>query len=92
MYCYYKNQEACRDAKNHEPTEKQDIYKAKLFLSAFLITSSKYTSPKWPWSTWKASFMYLRLGNSLLSTPWPFWTHIFILISQSDDEKHCFLK
>ena len=31
MYCYYKNQEACRDAKNHEPTEKQNVYKAKLY-------------------------------------------------------------
>ena len=31
MYCYYKNQEACRDAKYHEPSEKQSIYKVKLF-------------------------------------------------------------
>ena len=31
MYCYYKNQEVCRDAKNYEPTEKQNVYKAKLY-------------------------------------------------------------
>ena len=37
MYCYYKNQEACRNAKNHEPSEKQDIYKAKLFQEAIFF-------------------------------------------------------
>ena len=49
------------------------ITKAKLFQEAMffvivLLTSSKYTGPKWPLSTWKASFMHLRQGISLLST------------------------
>ena len=59
------------------------ITKAKLFQEAMffviiLLTSSKYTGPTWPWSTWKASFMHLRQGISLLSTSWPFRTSIFI--------------
>ena len=59
------------------------ITKAKLLQEAMnfvivLLTSSKYPGPKWPLSTWKASFIHLRQVISLLSTPWPFWTCIFI--------------
>ena len=56
---------------------KPNHFKKQCSSSSFLLTWSKYTSPKWAWSTRQANFMHLKHGTSLLSTPWPFWTCIF---------------
>ena len=56
---------------------KAKYHKEATFLSSFLLTWSKYTGPKWPWSNQHAGFMSQMHGTSLPSTPWPFWTCIF---------------
>ena len=45
---------------------KNKVFTKSNYFKLFLLTG-----PKWPLSTWKASFMHLRQGTSLLSTPWP---------------------
>ena len=38
---------------------KPNYFKKQCFSSSFLLTWSKYTGPKWPWSTQQANFMYI---------------------------------
>ena len=56
---------------------KPNYFKKQSFSSSFLLTWSRYTGTKWPWSTRQDSSMHLRHWNSMLSTPLPFWTCIF---------------
>ena len=48
---------------------KPNYFKKQRFSSWILLTRSKYTGSKWPWSTLHASFMHLRNETSLLSIP-----------------------
>ena len=42
---------------------KPNYFKKQRFSSSFLLTWSKYTGSKWPWSTPKASSMHFRHGT-----------------------------
>ena len=65
---------------------KANYFKKECFLSSFLLTWSKYTGPKWSWSTQQASTMSEMHETSLLSTPWSFWICSLLQVSKNDDK------
>ena len=57
---------------------KPNYFKKQHFSSSFLLTWSKYTGPKRPWSSRQASPISNMHETSLPSILWPFWNCIFI--------------
>ena len=73
-------------------TLKPNYFKQQCSSSSFSLTWSRYTGPKWSWSTEQASTMSKMLSTSMLSTPWPFWTCILSQVSKNIDEKTMLLR
>ena len=61
---------------------KPNYFKKHSFSSSFLLAWSKYTVPKWPWSTRQTSSMHCTLSTSLLSTPLPFLPVYLLQVSK----------